>query len=252
MYLLWWDKPFDVKEPFILSHRSIHQIAAYVVHDEYPDPDLMPRPTLADDIPRRFARPLEPRCQELSAQARLTFGLPAKELTGQEYPRHYVFRQTNWPRGQSKLFPIGILPPAICSFACACYGGLHLGAWHSFFPTTTEALLWKLSSICIAASCFIFGGCYLMVVITHWIDHGHFGGDCDGPFRRDDHHPHLRIFRKVMAATTFILTMATACAIRCVYVGARCFLVIESFLSLRLLQQAAYDTPDWTQWIPHL
>ena len=36
------------------------------------------------------------------------------------------------------------------------------------------------------------------------------------------------------------------------YVFGRCFIVIEAFISLRSLPEQAFQTPSWTQWIPHL
>ena len=36
------------------------------------------------------------------------------------------------------------------------------------------------------------------------------------------------------------------------YVPARIFLVVEAFASFRDLPDAVYQTPHWTDWIPHL
>lgn len=37
-----------------------------------------------------------------------------------------------------------------------------------------------------------------------------------------------------------------------IYVGARLFILLEAFISLRDLPAAAYQTPNWTPWLPHL
>ncbi len=37
-----------------------------------------------------------------------------------------------------------------------------------------------------------------------------------------------------------------------VYTFARMYLVIEAFVNIRKLPVSAYQTPDWTQIIPHL
>jgi hypothetical protein len=37
-------------------------------------------------------------------------------------------------------------------FATMGYGGVHIAAWHEYFPTRTEQLLWRMSSIYIASS----------------------------------------------------------------------------------------------------
>lgn len=42
------------------------------------------------------------------------------------------------------------------------------------------------------------------------------------------------------------LSIGTCCVI------SRLYLVIESFISLRKVPVDVYQTPDWTQWIPHL
>ena len=36
------------------------------------------------------------------------------------------------------------------------------------------------------------------------------------------------------------------------YGASRLFLVIEAFISIRALPPKAYDTPDWSQVLPHL
>ena len=37
------------------------------------------------------------------------------------------------------------------AFVSAAYGGLHLSAWNNFFPTSTEAIMWKVSAIVMVA-----------------------------------------------------------------------------------------------------
>lgn len=37
-------------------------------------------------------------------------------------------------------------------FATMAYGGVHIAAWHEYFPTRTEQMLWHFSSGYIASS----------------------------------------------------------------------------------------------------
>jgi len=50
--------------------------------------------------------------------------------------------------------------------------------------------------------------------------------------------------------TWFGTTVYTSLGACCVI--SRLYLVVESFISLRKVPVEVYQTPDWTQWIPHL
>ena len=112
----------------------------------------------------------------------------------------------------------------VLSLAGSAFGALHLAAWNSTFPSLIEGLLWRSCAIYVTA-CGIVIACSL--VILHVVPRG------------------WKIF-------SFITLMGTLTSTPILYVGARLYLLLEAFLSLRALPANAYQTPNWTISIPHL
>jgi hypothetical protein len=58
---------------------------------------------------------------------------------------------------------------------------------------------------------------------------------------------------EVMVAFILLLVLVVPLVVGILaYTPARMFLVVEAFISLRALPIKIYQTPDWTQLIPHL
>ncbi|KAM6536317.1 hypothetical protein FALCPG4_002326 [Fusarium falciforme] len=105
------------------------------------------------------------------------------------------------------------------------YGGVHLSAWRSTFPSIHEQILWKVSCIYIAAVLpvyFIIGPA--MSDVAFW----------SGP----------QTFTAVGMSTVISLVLLT-------YGVARVFIIVESFISLRLVPLGVYISPTWVQMFPH-
>jgi hypothetical protein len=158
---------------------------------------------------------------------------------------------SNWP--SAGLFSGHTsLPPLAIAISTALYGGLHAAAWHSFFPTEVEKWFWRISSIVIAASGLIFA--YGMVsdrlyFNIHPQNYQHF-------VKRVARG--LKWVMKLLSldgsdfetGTVFGQIVYHSLGAWCII--SRLYLVVESFISLRKVPVEVYQTPDWTQWIPHL
>src|ERR1700722_7224683 len=97
----------------------------------------------------------------------------------------------------------------------AAYGGLHMPAWKAFFPTSIERLLWRISSILIAAFCSIY---YSFLAITI-----------------------IKTSLKAARVLFYVLFCPVAVAI-VFYLVAGAFVVIETFINLRRLLLEVYCT----------
>ncbi|KAH0545380.1 hypothetical protein FGG08_000521 [Glutinoglossum americanum] len=134
--------------------------------------------------------------------------------------------------------------------ASAGYGGLHAAAWHEYFPTSVERMLWKISSLSIASSGFVLGT--LSAIVNEYKSGGRFKmviRYCLRPSSIQD------IFKFSPKHTRrAIVYLVTALLSICVvaYSCARIFLVLEAFISLRRPPVAAYETPQWPQYFLHL
>ena len=115
------------------------------------------------------------------------------------------------------------------------YGGMHAVAWHSYFPSDSEALLWLASSIVIAASGLIW--------VT--IDAAALGSK-----RIEKYWERVEILQEHWVSLWGLGSLAAMCG--ATYLAARAYLVIEAFVSLRSFPADTFATPTWTQVFPHL
>jgi hypothetical protein len=160
---------------------------------------------------------------------------------------------SNWP-SEGLLSEHTFLPPLAIATSTALYGGLHAATWHSFFPTEVEKWFWHISSIVIAAS-------GLLVAIVVGSDHLYRN------IRFKGYRPSVRWAARALKWVAKILSLKViddsyeaalkfvvilCCSLGACCVIARVYLVVESFISLRKMPVEIYQTPDWTQWIPHL
>jgi hypothetical protein len=143
----------------------------------------------------------------------------------------------NWPHDA------GLLPRSLhstwvaISLAVGLYGGLHAAAWNAHFPTTAERVMWCTSSILVTAS----GPLAMMYIYLKWFfgEHGKNAGIC------------LALFTGALMIFGGMIFLAVVGGLLA-YIPARIFLVVEAFISLRDMPVEVYQTPNWTQLIPHL
>ena len=107
------------------------------------------------------------------------------------------------------------------AYVGALFGVIHCLAWHFSFPTHTELLTWRISSVAITVAIFIVPGASI-------VDLGLRNFDID---------------------RVFILEFLSAGV---VYIIARAITLVLAFTSLRDLPPGAYETVHWSTFIPHI
>ena len=142
---------------------------------------------------------------------------------------------TNWPAEDLLRGTGGLIMGMILWFASMAFGAIHLSAWHADFPTSLERTLWRFSALNIAGS----GLVWLLINLIASLA------------------PGINSFWDNFVALKvhwiwYVLLCVVCSACGFAYVFARTFLVVEAFISIRALPRAAYDTPNWSQVIPHL
>ncbi|KAI4087558.1 MAG: hypothetical protein LQ344_006711 [Seirophora lacunosa] len=100
------------------------------------------------------------------------------------------------------------------------YGGLHALAWFANFNSTTEQLLWRISS------CVVMGGLPIFDVLVRGSETGFHG----------------------IVTTSEILLFLIAIA----YILARAYLVVGCFIQLSHMPAGVYEVPEWSAYFPHL
>lgn len=109
-----------------------------------------------------------------------------------------------------------------------CFGSIHIFAWNSFFPSAFERLLWRSSSLMVVGSS-------LMIFVGIFID----------KFDSITYRPRL-------ANVSDVLMKSGALLIPLIYVFSRLSLIIQAVASLRDLPCSAFDSVNWTNFIPHI
>lgn len=134
----------------------------------------------------------------------------------------------------------------------AAYGGVHLAAWSWIFPTAVESLLWKVSSLIIAGMtpairiAFATGPVLSFVVRNT--------SSCIQRLRKRETNGNER--RKIssweLPEPIINIVEASSVLLMISCVVARLYIVVESFISLRLVPVGVYWTPFWLETIPHV
>lgn len=125
----------------------------------------------------------------------------------------------------------GVVIVATLAIAGFLYGSVHIAAWHTIFRTKTEEYLWKISAISLAVSGPI--GVCVIFIFRSW--------DIEG--------------KGNMSLGRFLLTsllMFILPAVGVVYVVARVYLIVESFINSTYLEASIFVVPNWLQYFPHI
>jgi hypothetical protein len=141
--------------------------------------------------------------------------------------RMLVDRVGDIPRGESLSRRVILVTLALAGFL---YGGIHLAAWQTRFKTKAEGQMWKISAITLAVS----GPLGIPVVI----------------FERVWRAPRRLNTERFMVC--MVLTCMTPLFAAGLYIFARVYLIVESFLNLAYLEESTFVVPNWLQYMPHI
>ncbi|KAK3334219.1 hypothetical protein B0T19DRAFT_148375 [Cercophora scortea] len=119
----------------------------------------------------------------------------------------------------------------------ALYGGIHLSAWNSVFPSHVESILWKASCLIIMVTIPAVWVALLVSLMSALLA---------------DHREPSRVsgstwWRRVFAILKWYVLLSMV-----VYASARAFIIVEAFLSTRHMPYGVYYIPSWLQIFPHL
>lgn len=145
------------------------------------------------------------------------------------YPGLFIERCKDWPEIEDMLK----LPIALTFSATALiYGGLHALAWHAYFKSPTEQLLWRISA------CIVMGGMPLILLAAK------FKHTLLKSFYFFTKFIHRDLYDYLYLSLVLLLFSA--------YVLARAYLVVECFINLAHLPAEVYDVPSWASYFPHI
>ncbi|KAJ8507314.1 hypothetical protein ONZ45_g10300 [Pleurotus djamor] len=212
LYLFWWNKPLDVQQPIPIQISSRNRARASSKADN---------PT----------RPLR-----MFVWGQFIFHL------------HAILIEEPWMKSENPIISIHLSgsPPGarrslfFAGVAATGFGAIHCIAWNFRFPSSSEQLLWRISSVIVTASPVL-----LYLVISAII--------C---LIKARHHYELTgvsltivsvIERCVRYAAMFFVPLVLYA-----YLVARLVLIAESFAVLRDLPPDTFTVIPWASLIPHI
>ena len=138
---------------------------------------------------------------------------------GQHWNRHLKSKFTS-----ASSWGLFVLLFALCP---ALFGAIHVASWNIKLLTNVEQWLWRASALYCCTAGLIF---YAIITLNDI---------CEDYFQ-------------ILEGMSDTIIGLVATAIFSVYVIVRMFMIVEVFLSLRALPASAYESVQWSSFVPHI
>ncbi|KAF1995251.1 hypothetical protein P154DRAFT_611260, partial [Amniculicola lignicola CBS 123094] len=132
-------------------------------------------------------------------------------------------------------------------FVASIFGACHLLAWHWYFPSPAERMLWRITSI----ACVALPAAFCMIQVLRGPgpenernQRGSTSRETKDVQVSDPEPEQVRTHRFGNGTIFYVLIF--------LYVVCRVYLLAEIFASLRLMPQGVYNTVKWSEYFPHL
>ena len=198
IYIFWWNKPLNVNRPVRVLRKSGAK-------------ETRPEPTSEE---------WKLTWEAIGKGLEIIFEFIAGFRDGDVNLSHEDRVPRFWANNtSSEELGIGV-GNVIMLLVGVCFGSIHCIAWHFSFPTHTELLMWRLSSVAITV---VPINIFLGFILGSYMNSVNY-----------------------TAETVLILPHVT------LYILARAVTLVLAFTSLRGLPPGAYETVHWTTFIPHI
>ena len=233
IYTLWWDKPLDV-QCHIMVRRRTRDGAREASQEQDPDGS---QAVEESGVPSRQERDCWARSigwlRDAWGGLRSAFrGRACIEILGDLWsviaPFFQMVDPTDEGHGDDAFFVVGrqgewdVSAGSGMILVTMVFGGIHCIAWSFAFPSPTEQLLWRISSIAITGTPLAFISAFFI-------------------FNQQLHY-------NPVSAILFIAIFLLAFF----YPVSRILLLVLSLTTLRSLPPSAYQTVQWTTFLPHI
>jgi hypothetical protein len=160
------------------------------------------------------------------------------------------------PNDRFPTNPYGLQEYLLC-LATLLFTGIHIAGWNFDFPTATEKILWRISSLILFGITVAF---WFFETIASWTRLGRWKTIYLYVFHRKGLERHRRDItrrqtlqpRRKMAELPVPWEFVTITPMAIVYGVARLFMIAESFAELRNVSASAYVNVEWTEFMPHV
>lgn len=231
MHFQWAEKPLNVQSPTIINIEASTADILISARDAASEPYRWTPLDFIDNQPPSWLT---------EVQSHLKFGKGS--------------RQRPLSRFSNDRFPdIGVdIDVIVLCLIILIYEALHFAGWNFSFPTRIEEILWRASCVTMVASTIVFLTCgiyqdgHRMGRWKAWYvklfpSKTHKHGQVDTAEMRRRQAIFIPMWEVVlMAPIVFIYTLACS------------YIVVEVFVSLRSLPLDAFQSMQWSNWVPHV
>ena len=146
--------------------------------------------------------------------------------------------------GNNKITPprgIKVSDIVYGNFFTLGYLGIHLAAWNFSFPTPTERILWRTTSLVLLGLLIFYllataFGTVMAGRLARWIFNNHEASTI------------LGVASLLPRWAAFLVHFPVIFA----YALARSYIIVEGFVGLRALPKSAFESVNWSNFVPHV
>lgn len=160
------------------------------------------------------------------------------------------------PNDRFPMHPYGVQEYCLC-FATLLFTAIHVAGWNFPFPTDTEMILWRASSLVLLGVTAAF---WALETVASWIRLQRWKwlylwmtNRSVMPAFEEARDEKLRAL-EAREPTQLPLAWEfwTISVVALLYGLARLYTIVEAFLELRDIDATAFATVDWAQYVPHV
>jgi hypothetical protein len=160
------------------------------------------------------------------------------------------------PNDRFPMDPYGAQEYLLC-FATLLFTAIHVAGWNFDFPTATERLLWRISSLLlfgITVAFWVFETIASWTRLERWRAIYLYLCNQEGleRHRRDMTRRQTLQPKRKMTELPLKWEFATIMPMAIIYGVARLYLIVEAFAELRNVNASAFVNVEWTNFIPHV
>ena len=162
------------------------------------------------------------------------------------------------PNDRFPMSPYGCQEYCLC-FATLLFTAIHVAGWNFSFPTNTEKILWRVSSLILFGVTAAF---WILETVASWVRLGRWkwlylwltnrSALPDFEKARDEKLRAALEIHREPAQLPLAWEFWTISFVAFLYWLARLYMIVEAFLELRNVDVTAFATVNWSLYFPHV